>query len=183
MQRFCYFAADTEGSHGKPVIPGVSNMIALGLVLVGRPEEHFYAELKPFMPHWEARTEGYHKMTPAYLATHGVDARTALIRCALWACRAADGAARIFVAMPLLYDWELFKLTCSYTGVPNPFLGALDGRALFREAHGLAPLAKVRRRRFAREYPTSIPHLHHALGDALEFEEQVRPLLRRLGRI
>ena len=55
------------------------------------------------------------------------------------------------------------------------------GSALAVDRNGFA--AEVTREQFARDYPTTIPHLHHALGDALEFEEQLRPMLIHAGRL
>lgn len=179
----CYFAADVEGSHGKPVRPGISNLISLGLVQVGSPDEHFYVELKPVTPFWDPATEAIHKMTPAYLAAHGTDARAGLEKCRAWVLRVAAARFPVFCAMPLTYDWELADDAFRRTGVPNPFVQALDGRDLYRRINGMERHEDVYREAFARAYPTDIPHLHHALGDALEYEEQVRVMLRQAGRL
>ena len=44
MKAECYFSVDIESSGP---IPGKYSMLSLGACLVGRPEEGFYAELKP----------------------------------------------------------------------------------------------------------------------------------------
>lgn len=181
--RICYIAGDVEGSHGKPVLPEVSNLISVGMVVVGGPEQHFYIEIKPMTPFWDPKTEDIHRMTPAYLERYGTEPRIAMRRCSAWVQSVAGSAAPLYCAMPLSYDWELLNLTFRRTGVANPFHHALDGRVLYRSVRGLPIGSEVSREEFSRDFPTDIPHLHHALGDALEYEEQVRAMLHRAGRI
>jgi hypothetical protein len=186
-----YYAVDIEGSHGDPrppdnrpaLRPPHSSIVSIGIVRVGNPDAHLYLELKPISGLWDPATEPIHLMTRAYLAAHGSDARAALERIAAWVRADAAGKHAIFCAMPLTYDWEYVDAYYRIFGIANPFVHAIDGRAQYRALMGLETHEKVEREKFHRRFPSVVPHLHHALGDALEYEEAVSAMLRKAGRI
>lgn len=179
--KFSYFAADIEGSHGKGESPPVLSVLSVGLVLIGNPDEHFYAELKPISEHWDPAAEKIHGMSREYLRRNGEDPVRVLTAIDYWVRAHARGTAPVFCAMPLTYDWVHLDWYFRHFGINNPFLQTQDGRALYRQLRGLRTDAEVKRDRIWAEFPTVIPHIHHALSDALEYEEVHGGMLREAG--
>jgi hypothetical protein len=179
--RCCFFAGDVEASVGW-LMPPLSNMISFALVEVGNPENFFYAELKPLFPGmWARRTEEIHHITREYLAEYGKDSREMMEFSARWVLDTAGDRLPIYCAKPISFDYGHMSRYYRYSGVPDPFFDTLDCREHSRLIFGLSPHAKVKGKRIKREFPSSIPHTHHALSDSFEYEEQVAAMLRRLN--
>ncbi|HXK36031.1 MAG TPA: hypothetical protein VJ553_00410 [Candidatus Paceibacterota bacterium] len=179
--RYRFFAGDVEAGRGT-LLPPLNNMVSFAIVEVGNPQNFFYVELKLVFPEWwEARTEGIHHLTPAYLERFGKDPHEAMEQSAIWVRETAGDDIPIYCAMPTAFDYGNMDWYYRFTGVPSPFSRALDGREQYRILHRLPTYTKVKRRRIWREFPTSIPHIHHALSDSFEYEEVVAGMLRAQG--
>jgi len=181
--RLRFFAGDVEAGRGT-FLPPQNNMCSFGLVEVGNPDNFFYAEVKVVFPEWwEERTESIHLITPAYLDAHGLEPLEAMRRSADWVRETVGDDVAVYCAMPTLFDYGHMDWYYRFTGVPTPFGKTLDGRDQYRILHGLPSHAKVKRHRVWREFPTSVPHIHHALSDSFEYEEVVRGMLHAQGML
>jgi hypothetical protein len=174
----CYFAADVESSRGD-VLPPENNMVSFALCEVGNPCSFFYTELQLLFPRWwDWHTEEIHRITREYLRRNGKDPWTEMEAVSKWVRAIANGRQAIFCAMPVWFDYGHLNWYFRHFGMPSPFAGTLDGRDQYRAIHGLPAGTKVNRMDVWREFPTSVPHTHHALSDVFEYEEVVAGMLR-----
>ena len=180
MQR-CFIAGDVEMSVGISV-PTQSNMVSFAMCEIGNPSEFFYAELSLVHPqHWDPATEPIHRITREYLRRNGVEPRLVMRAAEQWVKSVARGREAVYCAMPISVDYVYMDWYFQYCGIPNPFSEALDGRAQYRVIHGLSPDTRVNREDVWAEFPTGVPHTHHALSDTFEYEEVAAGMLRRQG--
>jgi len=177
----CYFAGDDETSVGTVIAP-LNNIVSFALCEVGNPQQWFYTELQLVNPRfWDWRTEDIHKITREYLRHFGKDPKTEMEAAARWVRGVAAGRIAVYCATPVWFDFGNLEWYFRHFGVENPFQETLDGRDQYRAIHGLPAGADVPRMNMWREFPTDIPHTHHALSDTFEYEEVVAGMLRAQG--
>lgn len=177
----CYIAGDVESSRGA-VLPPEANMVSFALCEVGNPQEFFYVELRPVYPQpWDVQTERIHLITLKYALAHGKNPRQSMQDAAQWVRRTAAGRVPVFCAMPIWFDHGYLDWYFRRYLVRNPFTEVLDGRDQYRAIQGLSSGARVDRAAIWRDFPTSLPHTHHALSDTFEYEEVVAGMLRAQG--
>lgn len=179
MGERCYVSVDIEGSFGKDAKPPVLSVISIGACVIGEPEKRFYRELKPISDHWDPEAEKIHKLSREYLDKYGVEPFIAMWNFSDWVVQAAAGRPAVFCATPISYDWNNVKWYLDNFKVSDPFEGTLDGRNLYRRIKGLSSKTDVPRAKVWEEFPTSLPHTHNALDDALEQEEVFRQMLQK----
>lgn len=177
----CYFAGDDETSVVSVIAP-INNIVSFALCEVGNPDEHFYVEMLPHDEEfWDWQTEDIHHITREYLKLHGEEPRGALRAASHWVRSVAKDRIAVYCAMPVWFDYGNLKWYFEHFGIENPFQETLDGREQYRAIHGLSPKVQIDRRRVWNEFPTTIPHTHHALSDTFEYEEVVAGMLRAQG--
>lgn len=175
---YCYISVDIEGSFDKKHKPPELSVISVGACVIGAMEKTFYAELKPISEEWNPESEEIHKLSREHLLKNGGDPKVVMSAFCEWALAVSGGKAPVFCATPLSYDWTNVKWYLDHFGVPDPFTDTLDGRALYRRIKGLPADAEVPRDNIWTEFPTTLPHTHNALDDALEQAEVFAGMLR-----
>ncbi|HXV27096.1 MAG TPA: hypothetical protein VD862_03700 [Candidatus Paceibacterota bacterium] len=189
--RFCYFAGDVEGSVGGPpgtpyVLPPRSSMVSFGLVAIGDPSKRFYAELQELTEPetgWNTESEKIHGLSREHLRLNGMQPWAAMDASRTWVNAVAGDAIPVYCAMPVAYDFRYMDWYYRHTRITNPFLKTLDGREFYRRLRGLRTDERVERSRIWAEFPTTMPHTHNALDDALEYAEVFGQMLREAGML
>ena len=182
--KLCYIIADTETSCGA-VLPPENNLVALGACVAGQPENRFYAEFKLIFPDkWEDEAERVHGLSRDHLRRNGEDPARAMRAFWRWVQSAALTRLPVFCAKPVTFDWGQVNWYLNRFCIPDPFEGrTLDARDLYRQVMGLEKHVRVPLEQILRDFPTVLPHNHNALGDSLELEEVMRPMLVLSGRL
>lgn len=176
-----YFAGDDETSVGTAIAP-LNNIVSFALCEVGNPGRFFYTELKLLFPQfWDWRAEEIHGISRHYLQHFGKDPRTEMEAAARWVQSVARGRIAVYCATPVWFDYGNLEYYFRHFGIGSPFQETLDGRDQYRAIHGLSAKSEVPRMDMWREFPTTIPHTHHALSDTFEYEEVVAGMLRAQG--
>ena len=164
-----YFSVDIEANGP---IPGEFSMTALGACGVGRPQDAFYAELKPLHDRFEPRALQVGGLTMEHLREKGEEPAAAMRRFVEWVRAAAGPDHRpVLVAFNATFDWMfLHWYLVKFTG-SSPFgISGLDMKAYFMGLTGCS-WGDTRKSEVRRRFPSSTPHTHNALDDAREQAE------------
>jgi len=176
-----YFSVDVEANGP---IPGEYSMTAVGACLVGKPEESFYAELKPLHDRFEPRALAVGGLSMEHLREKGEEPAAAMERFSAWVRKTAGPRGRpVFVAFNATFDWMFVHwYLVKFTG-SNPFgISGLDIKAYYMGLSG-ASWGGTRKTDLRRRFPVPFPHTHHALDDAREQAAIFARLLEEQGKL
>ena len=163
MKAECYFSVDIESSGP---IPGKYSMLSLGACVVGKPQEGFYAELKPISKEFVAEALQVSGFDLDRLAKEGQSPETAIIAFRKWVENEATGKKAVFVGFNGCYDWQFVNWYLeSFTG-GNPFgFGGIDIKSYYMGLTGLA-WSQTTSSQLPLEFRPDTPQTHNALDDA-----------------
>jgi hypothetical protein len=176
-----YFSADVE-TDGP--IPGPFSMLSFGLVLAGsfdgerfnRPDrylQHFYRELKPISPEFQAEALKVNGLDRNRLILEGELPESAMTDAALWVNTIAGNGRPVLVAYPLSFDWSFlywYFVRFSREGSPFAHSGCYDIKTAFA-VKAQIPIASAGRRQLMPKLRANGIHTHNALDDAVEQAE------------
>lgn len=163
-----YIATDIEADGP---IPGSYSMLSFGMAVVGKPELHFYTELKPISE----------KFIPEALAVAGLDRdrllqqaptpEEAMTAAACWINKLRKIGRPVFLAAPAVWDGMFIHwYFMNFTG-KSPFGqtgSGIDLRSYWMGRHG-CEWVETRKGKIKYELGINeLPHTHHAGEDAVE---------------
>lgn len=143
-----YFCIDCESSGP---VPGLFNLISLGVVAVHRNQEgpqagkhrlgaERYWELQLANDGWEDEAERIHKLSREHLAKNGLPPKQVLEELRAWTlgiCK--NGEKPLFVGHNAPFDWMFVNYYFHAFGVQNPYgYNALDTKAMATGKHRLS---------------------------------------------
>jgi DNA polymerase III epsilon subunit-like protein len=159
-----YISVDIEAAGP---VPGLYSMLALGACEVGRPDEAFYAELRPvtdaFVP--EALQVG--GLSMERLREQGRDPAEVMVAFGNWVRDRATRAGRpVFVGFNSSFDWAFVNWYFHQFLGENPFgIGGVDIKAYYMGLVGCA-WSDTTSSRLPPQFRSAWPHTHNALDDA-----------------
>jgi len=182
-----YVSADVE-TDGP--LPGVNSMLSMGFAVAGvfsqgrfeaaDPEaQTFYRELRPAFDAVVPEALAVTGLDRDALAREGADPADAMTEAAAWVREVAGECRPVLVAYPLSFDWLFLQwhfLRFGRDGSPFGHSSCLDAKTILQVKTGEV-LDEVRRDRLPEAVRPTRPHLHHALGDAIEQAELLARLL------
>ncbi len=177
-----WISVDVEASGPTP---GTGSLIAIGACLVHQPEVQFEVAIAPIpgLP-WSDAAERVHGLSREHLATAGIPPERAMRSFVDWVVTAAAGRRPVFVGFNATFDWMFVADYAERFVGTNPFgPSGLDLKALYLGRHlgELQRWSETTSDRVTRRYPTTLPHTHASLDDALEQAEICRLILAGAG--
>ncbi|MGQ4382602.1 exonuclease [Streptomyces sp. SAS_270] len=185
-----YVSADVEADGP---VPGPYSMSSFGLAVAGvrdgvtfqavEPAERtFYAELKPISEAYDPEALAVGGLDRGRLVREGQEPAQAMDAAADWLATVSGelGAAPVFVAYPLGYDWMWmywYFMQFASNGSPFGHSRCLDLKTLYA-AKAASPIIGSTKRSMPRHLLSSRPHTHNALDDAIEQAELFQNLMR-----
>lgn len=153
-------------------IPGDYSLASIGAVVVDRPEETFYVELKPISERFVAEAVATTGLDRERLAREGVEPAEAMRAFGEWVRRVAGRARPVFVAFNATFDWSFVHWYFIHFVGESPFgIAGLDVKAYYMGALGKRRWAETTKRHLEPRFHSELPHTHNALDDAREQAE------------
>lgn len=190
-----YVSADVEADGP---VPGPFSMSSFGLAVAGvhdgavfkacdPAERTFYAELKPISDAYDPEALAISGLDRGRLAREGQEPAQAMNAAAAWLMGVSEelGAAPVFVAYPLGYDWMWmywYFMRFADGGSPFGHSRCMDLKTLFA-AKAAVPIKDATKRSMPGHLLSSRPHTHNALDDAIEQGELFQNLMRWDGDV
>jgi hypothetical protein len=176
-----YVSGDVEADGP---VPGPYSMLSFGLAVAGRfdgktfvserPEDQtFYAELQPIGDQFQPEAVRVSGLDRERLRSEGETPTDAMERARSWLASIAGSDRLVLVGYPLVYDWMwLYWYFERFTNEGSPFghsLG-LDMKTMYA-VKAQVVVGEATKRAMPSALLSDRPHLHHALGDAIEQAE------------
>jgi DNA polymerase III epsilon subunit-like protein len=153
-------------------IPGDYSLQSIGAVVVDRPSETFYVELKPISDKFVPEALEITKLDRERLAREGVEPAEAMRRFADWVRAVAGRGRAVFVAFNATFDWSFVHWYFIHFVGESPFgISGLDVKAYYMGALGKRRWAETTKRHLEPRFRSDLPHTHNALDDAREQAE------------
>lgn len=188
-----YISIDVEADGPTPM---PYSMVSFGAVVTGlkdtdgylvrldmnKPENAFYAELKPISELWMPESLAVSGLTREHLEVNGEDPAKAMTDFSVWVnnmvteneCKTA-----VFCAFPLGFDWMwMYWYLENFSEFGSPFghSRGLDIKTLYM-AKSDGTLTRSTKNNIPRQLRSDLPHTHNALDDAKEQGELLMNLL------
>ncbi|MEW1640264.1 exonuclease [Streptomyces sp. NPDC093801] len=189
-----YVSVDVEADGA---VPGPFSMSSFGMAVAGvrdgdgfravdPAERTFYAELKPISDAYDPEALAVSGLDRERLAREGREPGEAMNAAADWiaAVAAELGAAPVFVAYPLGYDWMWiywYFMRFADGGSPFGHSRCMDLKSLYA-AKADVRIGESTKRSMPGHLLSDRPHTHNALDDAIEQGELFQNLMRWDGR-
>lgn len=158
-----YFSVDIESAGP---IPGKYAMLSLGACVVGRPEEKFYAELKPTSREFVPDALKVSGLDLDRLELHGEAPAAAMKSFKQWVEKAAAGHKPVFVGFNACYDWQFVNWYLESFAEGNPFgFAGIDIKSYFMGLRGCR-WSQTTSSQLPEEFRPDTPQTHNALEDA-----------------
>lgn len=129
MRREVFISVDIEASGP---IPGEFSMLSIGACSIYKPEESFYALLKPTGSQVDPEALAVTGLSLEYLMANGLSAEQAMANFRDWTAKVSGGGLPVFVGLNAGFDWSFVNYYfIRYIG-KNPFgFSSLDIKALY----------------------------------------------------
>lgn len=158
-----YISVDIEASGP---IPGVYSMLAIGACVVGRPEESFYAELRPINDAFVPEALQVSGLTFEELRRSGGEPAEVMRAFQAWVAHCSEGNRPVFVGFNATFDWSFVNWYFHRYVRENPFgIGGVDIKAYYMGLAGCS-WAETTSSRLPDRFKSKLPHTHNALDDA-----------------
>jgi DNA polymerase III epsilon subunit-like protein len=163
-----YISVDVESAGP---IPGTYSLVALGACVVNRPQERFYAELRPLNRAFLPDAMKVIGRSFAYFTRSGRDPAEAIEAFGAWVAAVSKGRPPVFVGFNAPFDWSFVNWYFhTYIG-QNPFgVAALDIKSYYMGLTGCS-WRDTRSSRIPARLKGNAAHTHNALEDAIEQAE------------
>lgn len=185
-----YVSVDVEADGP---VPGPFSMSSFGLAVAGvhdgdgfravdPAERTFYAELKPISDAYDPEALAVSGLDRDRLSREGQGPADAMNAAAAWLASVSEelGAAPVFVAYPLGYDWMWmywYFMRFAIGGSPFGHSRCMDLKSLYAAKAGVR-IGEATKRSMPSHLLSSRPHTHNALDDAIEQGELFQNLMR-----
>jgi len=158
-------------------VPGTYSMLALGACVVGKPDETFYAELRPINERFVPKALKVTGLSIEHLQDTGREPGDALHEFRNWIARVAGERRAVFVGFNASFDWSFVNWYFHTYVSENPFgIGGIDIKAYYMGLTGEKWSETTSKQLPARFQPT-IHQTHNALDDARAQAEIFQKLL------
>jgi DNA polymerase III epsilon subunit-like protein len=159
-----YISVDIEAAGP---VPGLYSMLALGACVVDRPEEAFYAELRPITDAFVPQALQVGGLSMERLREEGRDPAEAMAAFRRWLRDRVTGVLRpVFVAFNNSFDWAFVNWYFHRFLGENPFgIGGVDIKAYYMGLAGCA-WGETTSSRLPVRFRSTLPQTHNALDDA-----------------
>lgn len=159
-----YISVDIEAAGP---VPGLYSMLALGACVVDRPDEAFYAELRPITDAFVPEALRVGGLSMERLQNEGRDPAEVMGTFRNWLRDRATGALHpVFVGFNASFDWAFVNWYFHRFLGENPFgFGGIDIKAYYMGLAGCA-WAETTSSRLPPRFQSALPHTHNALDDA-----------------
>lgn len=170
-----YVSVDIE-CDGK--VPGMFSMLSLGACVVGKPDESYYAELRPVTNAFDAEALAVSGLDRERLKREGEHPNAAMPRFVQWV-ESLNGRP-VFCSFSS-WDWVFVYYYLIHYAGRSPFShSSLDAKSLYMGRFG-GEWRDTSKRRISSRHPAltrDLPrHSHNALEDAREQAELLRRIL------
>jgi len=153
-------------------IPGDYSMISIGAVVVGRPDETFYRELRPISDRFIPEALAVSGLDRDRLLREGADPAVAMRELATWLGTVSPGRRPVFVGFNATFDWMFVTYYLVHFTGESPFgISGLDIKAYYMGALGKRSWRDTAKGNMDPRFLSDAPHTHHALDDAREQAE------------
>ena len=175
MTNEIFISVDIEASGP---VPGTYSMLAVGASVVGSPDQHFYAELRPINNASVAAAMAVVGKTLEGFRQAGREPVDVMSEFAAWVRKVSGTGKPVFVGFNAAFDWAFVSWYFDTFQTENPFgVAALDIKSFYMGMSGCA-WEQTRSSRLPTKYRGEVPHTHNALSDAVEqagiFERMAR---------
>lgn len=159
-----YISVDVEAAGP---VPGLYSMLALGACVVHRPDEAFYAELRPITDAFVPEALRVGGLSMERLREEGRDPAEVMAAFGRWVRERATGGRRpVFVGFNSSFDWAFVNWYFQRFVGENPFgIGGIDIKAYYMGLVGCT-WGHTSSSRLPLHFKSALPHTHNALDDA-----------------
>jgi len=163
MKRELFFSVDIESSGP---IPSEYSMLSIGACVVGKPEEAFYAELKPISEKFVPAALNVSGFNLEKLQREGQSPEIAMKAFRTWIEKAAGACKPVFVGFNACYDWQFVNWYLERFANGNPFgFASLDIKSYYMGFSGKR-WSETTSSKLPPEFQPDQPQTHNALDDA-----------------
>ncbi len=178
MTKEIFVSVDIEASGP---VPGTYSMLALGASVVGRSDQHFYAELRPINDASVAAAMTVVGKTLDEFRQAGREPSAIILEFAAWVRKVSENGKPVFVGFNAAFDWAFVNWYFDTFQTENPFgVSALDIKSFYMGMSGCA-WEQTRSSRLPNKYRSGKPHVHNALSDAIEQADIFKKMARHVG--
>jgi DNA polymerase III alpha subunit (gram-positive type) len=180
MGKEIFVSVDIEASGP---VPGTYSMLAVGASVVGRSDQHFFAELRPINNASVAAAMRVVGRTLEEFRQIGREPVNVMSEFAAWIRKVSGNGKPVFVGFNAAFDWAFVNWYFDTFQTENPFgVSALDIKSFYMGMAGCA-WKETRSSRLPNKYRSEKPHTHNALSDAIEQAEIFEKMARDIGII
>ncbi|MBI3001924.1 MAG: 3'-5' exonuclease [Deltaproteobacteria bacterium] len=180
MSNETFISVDIEASGP---VPGTYSMLALGASVVGKTDQHFYAELGPISDASVATAMAVVGRTLEDFGQSGRDPVDVMSEFGAWVREVSGSGKPVFVGFNAAFDWAFVNWYFETFRTENPFgIGALDIKSFYMGMSGCT-WQETRSSRLPDKYRGKAPHTHNALSDAVEQASIFERMARDVGII
>lgn len=159
-----YLSVDVETAGP---IPSEYSLLSLGACVVGRPELHFYAEIRPITKKADPDALAVSGFTLEALEEAGEEPGAAFLRFREWVSEVSGGRRPIFVGFNAAFDWSFVNWYFHHYLGENPFgFSPLDIKAYYMGVAGCQWDETTSSKLPPRFQPAEHEAAHNALADA-----------------
>ena len=176
MKKEVYISVDIEADGP---IPGEYSMSSFGAVVVDRPNQNFYRELKPISERWDPQAAVVSGLNRETLKKEGLHPADAMRQFADWVNSVVGSDSRpVFVSFNATFDWMFSHwYFMKYLGT-DPFgISGLEMKSYYAGLMGVE-WGETTKRYVAKNFPSKQAHTHNALDDAKEQAEMFAGMLK-----
>lgn len=171
-----YISVDIEADGP---IPGEYSMSSFGAVVVDKPSQTFYRELRPISERWDPAAAAVSGLNRETLKKEGAHPADAMRQFADWVASVVgnDGRA-VFVSFNATFDWMFSHwYFMKYLGT-DPFgISGLEMKSYYAGLMGVE-WGETSKKYVSKRFPSKQPHTHNALDDAKEQGEMFASMLK-----
>ena len=174
-----YISVDVEASGP---IPPLFSMLSIGACVVGKPEEAFYAELKPISEHAVAEAIRVVGKPLEHFSKNGREPKVVVAEFDEWIKSVSGGGTPVFVGFNAAFDWAFVNwYFYTYLGRNAFGVSPLDIKAYFMGLKG-SSWEDTRSSRIPDAFKGPTVQTHNALDDAKSQAQMFEKMLRHTQR-
>ena len=174
-----YISVDVEAAG--PVPPTYS-MLAVGAVVIDKPESTFYVEIQPINSNFVPAAMEVVGRELEEFQKSGEPPRDAMIAFRDWIAAATRNAKPVFVGFNGTYDWAFVNFYFQEYLGENPFgIGGIDIKSFYMGLTGCG-WEDTKSSKIPSQFKGKSRHTHNALDDAIEQAEMFQRMRERTAK-